>query len=197
MRTGDRVVSAAERLLRRREAAQENGSEGGFKRAEYYDPEVLSEWAAKGGQAVLAKYGRNYFVDLRKRRKIRRIDEIVRSELAAYEGFLVAARAVAAKLNGRRGGRARASLYSAEQRTDWARKGGIATRARYGNDYYREIRKLRKRYRKGYLTRKTKVRLKESFERLADEDSMLAPLWNFLAKKASTLTYPAGWLLDD
>jgi hypothetical protein len=42
-----------------------------------------------------------------------------------------------------------------------AREGGIATRNRYGNDLYRVIRKFRKYYAKGYLTRKTKQRLRE------------------------------------
>jgi hypothetical protein len=34
--------------------------------------------------------------------------------------------------------------------------GGIATRNRYGNEFYREIRKKRKRYLKHYVTQKTK-----------------------------------------
>jgi len=42
---------------------------GGFARASKYEPVILSEWAAMGGNAVLEKYGREYFVELRKRRK--------------------------------------------------------------------------------------------------------------------------------
>jgi hypothetical protein len=50
-------------------AARENGREGGFGRASRYSGEVLSEWASSGGNAVLLKYGREYFSELRKRRK--------------------------------------------------------------------------------------------------------------------------------
>lgn len=42
---------------------------GGFARACKYDPFILSEWAAMGGRAVLQKYGREHFVEMRKRRK--------------------------------------------------------------------------------------------------------------------------------
>src|SRR5215469_10300655 len=42
--------------------------EGGRNRADLYGAEVLSEWASRGGQAVLAKYGPDYFAELRKRR---------------------------------------------------------------------------------------------------------------------------------
>jgi hypothetical protein len=41
------------------------------------------------------------------------------------------------------------------------RQGGIATRNRYGNDFFREIGKKRRYYLKGYITRKTKERLRE------------------------------------
>src|SRR5438132_14263910 len=146
----DLVFATTQRLQRRRDAAQANGSEGGSKRAEYYGPDVLSEWASKGGKAVLGKYGREYFVELRKRR--RNLVEDLQRWNAAFENSRAKARTMALKRNGQRGGLARAALYSAEQRTDWARKGGITTQARYGNDFYHEIRKLRKRYRKGYLT---------------------------------------------
>src|SRR5437870_2081803 len=133
-----------------------NGGEGGFKRAEYYDPEVLSEWAAAGGKAVLAKYGRNYFVELRKRRR-NLAEDFLRRKMA-FENAQAEARTLARKRGAQRGGVKRGKLYSPEQRSNWARKGGIATRARHGNDFYREIRKSRKRYRTGYLTRKTKGR---------------------------------------
>ena len=55
--------------LQKRAEAQENGREGGFERADRHPPEKLSEWAAMGGEAVLAKYGPDYFVELRKRRE--------------------------------------------------------------------------------------------------------------------------------
>ena len=42
-----------------------------------------------------------------------------------------------------------------------ARAGGIATRNRYGSQFYREIRKLRRTYWKGYMTKKTKERLRQ------------------------------------
>ena len=44
-------------------------SEGGRARADRYSGEALSEWASRGGQALLAKYGPDYFAKLRKRRK--------------------------------------------------------------------------------------------------------------------------------
>lgn len=44
-------------------------SEGGRARAARYSGKALSEWASRGGQAVLAKYGPDYFVQLRKQRK--------------------------------------------------------------------------------------------------------------------------------
>jgi hypothetical protein len=37
--------------------------------------------------------------------------------------------------------------------------GGIATRARHGKEFFREIRKLRMYYLKGYVTRKTKQKM--------------------------------------
>ena len=54
---------------KRLSSARENGSEGGRERASRYSGEVLSQWASRGGQAVLHKYGPNYFIALRKRRK--------------------------------------------------------------------------------------------------------------------------------
>jgi hypothetical protein len=50
-------------------AWKDMSSDGGRARADRYSGEVLSEWASRGGQAVLAKYGSDYFVQLRKRRK--------------------------------------------------------------------------------------------------------------------------------
>ena len=39
------MLTAAQRIQRSRNAARENGRQGGFKHAEYYDTEVLSESA--------------------------------------------------------------------------------------------------------------------------------------------------------
>jgi len=88
----NQALTAKERLQRHRVAAQENGRQGGFKRAEYYDTEILSEWTAKRGRAMLAKYGRGYFVELRKRRRNRRTDEIAREGRDAYEASMAALR---------------------------------------------------------------------------------------------------------
>src|SRR6266568_3587698 len=120
MKKKDQVITA-ERLQDRRAAAQGNGGIGGFKCAEDYGPDVLSEWAAKGGEAVLAKYGREYFVELRKRR-MTPSDEIERRE--AFENAQAEALTMARKRNAQRGGLKRQALYSADQRSDWARQGG-------------------------------------------------------------------------
>jgi hypothetical protein len=50
-------------------SSRENGSYGGQERASRYDSDVLSEWASWGGKAVLEKYGRGYFAEIRKKRK--------------------------------------------------------------------------------------------------------------------------------
>jgi hypothetical protein len=49
-------------------AARTNGSYGGQERALRYEQVILSEWGSRGGKAVLAKYGPEYFKELRKRR---------------------------------------------------------------------------------------------------------------------------------
>jgi hypothetical protein len=87
--------------------------------------------------------------------------------------------------NGRRGGYARAERHSAEERSEWARRGGKATQEHYGNEFYRKIRKLRKTYRKDYQTKKTKERQRKTFRKLlnSDPDSPLAAIWKCLAKK--------------
>jgi hypothetical protein len=50
-------------------SSRQNGSYGGQARAILYDKDVLSEWASWGGKAVLKKYGRDYFIEIRKRRR--------------------------------------------------------------------------------------------------------------------------------
>jgi hypothetical protein len=74
---------------------------------------------------------------------------------------------------------------------EWGRIGGIETRTRYGRKFYREIRKRRKYYKKGYLTRKTKMRLRKKYERLAskaskEQNSAIAGLWQVAAEEFVT-----------
>jgi len=37
--------------------SRENGRYGGEARAAKYEPSILSEWASRGGNAILEKYG--------------------------------------------------------------------------------------------------------------------------------------------
>lgn len=139
-------------------ASRSNGSYGGEARAARYEPLILSEWASKGGKAVLQKYGREHFVELRKRRGTKppeRPEPWPSPKLRKYF------KSIAARENGRKGGFARAELFYPKCRQAMAREGGIATRNRYGNEFFREIRKRRKNYAKGYMTRKTKQRMRE------------------------------------
>jgi hypothetical protein len=50
-------------------SSRENARYGGLERFSRYDDVILSKWSSRGGKAVLEKYGREYFVALRKRRK--------------------------------------------------------------------------------------------------------------------------------
>jgi hypothetical protein len=93
--------------------------------------------------------------------------------------------------NGQKGGLARAARYSPEHFREWGRLGGIETRTRYGKKFYQEIRGKRKCYKKGYLTRKTKVRLQKKYERLAsnatkENNSAIAGLWKVASKEFAT-----------
>lgn len=65
---------------------------------------------------------------------------------------------------------ARAARYSPECFKEWGRIGGIETLVRHGKKFYREIRKKLKYYKKGYLTRKTKMRLRKKCERKARKE---------------------------
>ncbi len=47
---------------------------------------------------------------------------------------------VAAAVNGRIGGRRRAELHSAEERSNWARLGGLLIREKFGPDHFRKLR---------------------------------------------------------
>ena len=166
--------------------SRSNGSYGGVARAARYEPLILSEWASKGGKAVLEKYGREHFIELRKRRNTKpkptksslpELSPRVRAEL----------RTIAATENGRLGGFRRAELFYPECRQAMAREGGIATRNRYGNEFFREIRKKRRYYAKGYITKKTKQRIRED----ALQNAKTAPwplkeLWLAIAQSYSS-----------
>jgi hypothetical protein len=65
---------------------------------------------------------------------------------------------------------ARAKRYSEEHLVEWGRRGGLAVRKLYGRNYYREIRRLRTYYRRGYLTRKTKQRIQKEMDELMKDD---------------------------
>jgi len=105
---------------------------GGFGRAVKYSHQQLSAWASRGGKALLQQRGREYFRELKKKQKLHR------PRLRQ-----MSARVVSAKMNGRRGGKRRAQLYSADQLRQWARLGGIAVKARFGSDHFRKLRLLR------------------------------------------------------
>jgi hypothetical protein len=164
-------------------SSRENGCEGGRKRAELYEQEVLSEWASRGGEAVLAKYGPDYFSELRKRRKNypKYTDQ---SSPVVTPNW----RSRAARKNGQKGGLARAALYSYEHFREWGRLGGIETWIRHGNKFYREIRKKRKYYRKNYQKPKTIRRLMKYCERMArnEKGSVIEYLWKAAAEHFSS-----------
>jgi hypothetical protein len=166
----DRQEKAAERS----KAARQNGRCGGQERASRYERVILSEWASWGGKAVLERYGREYFKGLRKRRK----NYPKYSESPVIRPNL---RKIASQENGRRGGMRRAEFYSPEHLREWARLGGIATRTRHGNEFFREIRKLRKYYLKGYVTQKTKEKMRQMMVEMYRAES------NPLARRAMQL----------
>jgi hypothetical protein len=91
---------------------------------------------------------------------------------------------MAGRQNGHRGGMRRAEFYSPEHLREWGRLGGIATRTRHGNEFFREIRKKRTYYFKGYMTRKTKQRLRaEALQHVKTEKNWaIAELWKAVAK---------------
>src|SRR5579864_1502665 len=160
---------------------------GGFARASKYEPVILSEWAAMGGNAVLEKYGREYFVELRKRRK----NYSKPTEPALFQPnlrLMKKMRQRAAQENGRKGGNRRAELFLPKCRQAMAREGGIATRNRYGSDFFREIRKRRKSYPKGYITKKTKQRIREdAIQHMKTEENWaLKHLWRSVALNFSS-----------
>jgi hypothetical protein len=166
---------------RRLASSRENGSEGGRQRANRYGGDVLSEWASHGGKAVLAKYGPDYFAQLRQRRK----------NYPKYSESPVITpnwRSRAAPANGQLGGLARAARYTHECFREWGRLGGIETWTRYGNKFYQEIRRKRKFYLKNYRTRKTKMRIKRECEREARKarGSPIEYLWKAMAREMAS-----------
>ncbi len=60
--------------------------------------------------------------------------------------------------NGRLGGLVTARRYVPAVREKWARKGGTTVRDRYGPVFYRQIRKLRKTYKKFRSVESVEVR---------------------------------------
>ena len=108
---------------------------------------------------MLAKYGQEYFRELRKRRK-----QYPKQDPPALPTIPPAV--LSGRENGRRGGLARATQHSPEELSRWARRGGLTTRKRYGKTFFREIRKLRTYYASGYLAAKTKQRIKKQTEEL-------------------------------
>jgi len=148
--------------MRRVIAARENGRQGGLARARNFDEDILSLMASTGGKAVLEKYGREYFVQLRKRR----MHYHKRNEPGP---LVMSPTAVASQQNGKLGGIARARLHTPEERQVWARRGGVAARERYGVEFYSRIRKLRTRYPVGHLTQRTKEHLAQQTQALMKE----------------------------
>ena len=161
-------------------AARTNGSRGGQKRAARHDHWVMAEWSSRGGKAVLEKFGPGYFIEIRKRRK-----HYPKYKKDDDESPLIqpSHRSLAARANGRQGGIGRAAHCSPARLQAMARAGGIATRDRYGSQFYREIRKKRKYYLKGYITKKTKERLRQWAlrEAKAEKNPALAALWRVQA----------------
>lgn len=132
-----------------------------------------------GGIAVLNKYGPDYFREIRDRRT-----NYPKQDAQDLPRKVISPRIISARQNGKLGGLARAKLHRPEELTTWARAGGHATRERYGKDYYREIRKLRTEYRKGYVNRKTKEKQRAMYNRLANSGSdPISAVWRFLANK--------------
>jgi hypothetical protein len=137
---------------------------------------VQHEWSSRGGKALLAKFGREYFVQLRQRRThCYKHNEPDRTRPSP--------RVVAARANGRKGGNRRAEHYGPESLSAMARLGGITTRVRHGSEFFREIRKKRKRYPKGYIIQRTKDRLRQEAIHNAHVETnwAIAELWKAVA----------------
>ena len=79
----------------------------------------------------------------------------------------------------------RAELYGESHRREWGRLGGLATKSLYGSDSFRLIRKRRFTYRKGYMTKRTKIRLRaEALQNAENEENWaIAELWRAVARE--------------
>lgn len=177
--TDKRLSSPSKRMI----SARENASYGGQARAQRFfnRPEMLKEWSSRGGKAVLEKYGREYFVELRRLRK--HYPKYKNSEPATRPNW----RREAAIENGRLGGIRRAELLSPECLKAMAREGGLATLERYGNEHFKEIRKKRRYYKKGYITARTKARVhREALQNAKETPGPLRYLWLAVANNFSS-----------
>lgn len=162
-------------------ACQNNGSLGGEARTRNFadQPELLKQWSSWGGKATLEKYGPEHFAAIRGLRQSYPKKCEDPPEAAAFR------RSIAAEVNGRKGGLVRAELYGEDHRREWGRLGGIATRNRYGREFFRRIRQGRFTYKEpGYITKKTKIRLrKEALENLKNEENWgIRALWRATAR---------------
>ena len=160
-------------------SARQNASLGGEERARRFadQPELIKEWSSWGGKATLEKYGREHFAAIRKFRRDYPSHCPDPPEAKRFR------RSIAAQGNGRKGGLVRAELYGESHRREWGRLGGLATKSLYGSDFFRSIRKRRFTYRKGYMTKRTKIRLRaEALKNAkAEENWAIAELWKALA----------------
>lgn len=75
---------------------------------------------------------------------------------------MLSARSAAGKINGKLGGLKTASNHSPEFFEDRSRKAGLATRDKYGIDYYRFIRKNRKKATSLLLSKTPRIKSKVS-----------------------------------
>jgi hypothetical protein len=175
------VTKNSSKLSKRAISSQNNASLGGEARALNFadQRELLKEWSSWGGKATLEKYGPEHFAAIRKLRQ---------DYPSKCEDFPEAdriRRSIAAKVNGRKGGLVRAELYGESHRREWGRLGGLATKSLYGSDFFRLIRKRRFTYRKGYMTKRTKIRLRaEALKNAkAEENWAIRELWRAVARE--------------
>ena len=174
------MTKNSSKLSKRAISCQNNASLGGEERARRFadQPELLKEWSSWGGKATLEKYGRAHFAAIRKLRQDYPSHCPDPPEAKRFR------RSIAAQGNGRKGGLVRAELYGDDHRREWGRLGGLATKNLYGSDFFRLIRKRRFTYRKGYITKKTKLRLRaEALQNAkAEENWAIRELWRAVAR---------------
>ena len=175
------ICNAVELAILNKTVPDRNASLGGEERARRFadQPELMKEWSSWGGKAVLEKYGREHFAEIRKLRQDYPRHCPDPPEAKRFR------RSIAAQGNGRKGGLVRAELYGADHRREWGRLGGLATKNLYGSDFFRTIRQRRTTYYKGYMTKKTKIRLRtEALKNAkAEENWAIAELWRAVARQ--------------